>query len=131
MPKLGNPQPTTAMRFIANTSDRAIETGVMKRFSETGSHTARTIMLAELTAVLAAVPPTARRPDISKPLSSETALENQRLHPEKDAQYLTEVYGLDPEVATFRVLRRSGTLTRHHNRSLACWPLWFAIACCW
>ncbi len=107
MPKLGNPQPTTAMRFIANTSDRAIETGVMKRFSETGSHTARTIMLAELTAVLAAVPPTARRPDYIEAVVERNCLRKPTTSTRRRTlKYLTEVYGLDPEVATFRVLRR-------------------------
>jgi len=72
-----------------------------------GTHTSRTMMLAELSAVIAAVPPSAARRAyvdavleancLGKPTTSTRRLTLQRL---------TELYALDPEVPIFRVLRR-------------------------
>lgn len=81
--------------------------GVGARVGNKGTHTSRTMMLAELTAVLEAVPVTAKRADyaaaivthncLRKPTSASRQLTNQRLG---------ELYGLDPAVPLFRVLRR-------------------------
>jgi hypothetical protein len=86
-------------------SDAALKAGF--RCGDLGTHSSRTIMLAELEAALAAVPPEARRADyaaaiieancLSKPTFSTRRLTNQRLG---------ELYGLDPAVPLFRVLRR-------------------------
>jgi hypothetical protein len=72
-----------------------------------GTHTSRTMMLAELSAIFAAVPGSAGRPEyvnavveancLGKPTTSTRRLTLQRL---------TEVYALDPEVPIFRILRR-------------------------
>src|ERR1700752_5269321 len=72
-----------------------------------GTHTSRTMMLAELSAIVAAVPGSAGRQDyvdavveancLGKPTTSTRRLTLQRL---------TELYALDPEVPVFRVLRR-------------------------
>jgi hypothetical protein len=72
-----------------------------------GTHTSRTMMLDELTHVLEATPPEARRDDyaaaiidgncLSKPTASTRRLSNQRLG---------ELYGLDPTIPLFRILRR-------------------------
>jgi hypothetical protein len=72
-----------------------------------GTHTSRTMMLAELSAILAAVPRTAGRREyvdaaveancLGKPTTSTRRLTLQRL---------TELYALDPGVPIFRVLRR-------------------------
>lgn len=77
------------------------------RFGAKGTHTSRTIMLEELTRVLQATVPNARRADyataiiegncLSKPTASTRRLSNQRLG---------ELYGLDPTIPLFRVLRR-------------------------
>jgi hypothetical protein len=77
------------------------------RFGDKGTHTSRTIMLAELRAVLGAVSASGSRQDyveavvegncLSKPTTSTRRLTLQRL---------TELYGLDPAIAIFRVLRR-------------------------
>ena len=76
------------------------------RFGDKGTHTSRTLMLAELTATLASTVPTARRDDYAKaiidgnctakPTGSTRRLTNQRLG---------ELYALDPSVPMFRILR--------------------------
>lgn len=77
------------------------------RFGAKGTHTSRTMMLAELMAVLAATPDTASRVDyavaiiegncLGKATTATRRLTNQRLG---------ELYGLDLRIPIFRVLRR-------------------------
>ena len=77
------------------------------RFGAKGTHTSRTMMLEELSRVLEATNQDARRADyaaaiidgncLSKPTASTRRLSNQRL---------SELYGLDPMIPLFRVLRR-------------------------
>jgi len=77
------------------------------RFGDRGTHTSRTIMLDELNAVLAHCPPDAPRSDyaveiiehnlLGKRTASTRRLTNQRLG---------ELYGLDPDVPLFRLVRR-------------------------
>jgi hypothetical protein len=96
-----------SMRFKADNIDRAVDPEVAKRFGDTGSHTARTIMLAELTAVLAAVPPTGQRQDYVEAVVEGNCLRKPTTSTRRRTlKYLIEVYGLDPEIASFRVLRR-------------------------
>src|SRR3990172_5028146 len=77
------------------------------RFGDTGMHTSRTMMLAELADLLAALPASATRDDyrsaivehnvLGKSTNASRRLTNQRLG---------ELYGLDPAIPVFRVLRR-------------------------
>lgn len=77
------------------------------RFGKKGTHSSRTMMLAELAAVLSAVPPSGIRRDyvdavvegncLRKPTTATRRLSLQRL---------SELYALDPEVPIFRVLRK-------------------------
>ena len=77
------------------------------RFGAKGTHTSRTMMLEELSRVLEATNQDARRAVyaaaiidgncLSKPTASTRRLSNQRLG---------ELYGLDPAIPLFRVLRR-------------------------
>jgi hypothetical protein len=77
------------------------------RFGAKGTHTSRTMMFDELRQVLGAVPAEAPRADyaaaiieancLAKPTGSTRRLTNQRLG---------ELYGLDPALPLFRVLRR-------------------------
>jgi hypothetical protein len=77
------------------------------RFGAKGTHTSRTMMFDELRQVLEVAPPDARRADyasaiidgncLSKPTGSTRRLTNQRLG---------ELYGLEPAIPLFRVLRR-------------------------
>lgn len=84
-----------------------LATDVGFRFGAKGTHTSRTMMLDELQQVLAVAPADAKRRDyaqviiegncLAKPTASTRRLTNQRLG---------ELYGLDPAVPAFRVLRR-------------------------
>lgn len=77
------------------------------RLGDKGTHSSRTMMLAELAAVLSAVPPDGTRKDyidaviegncLRKPTTSTRRLSLQRL---------SELYALDPETPIFRVLRQ-------------------------
>jgi len=77
------------------------------RLGEIGTHSSRTIMLADLTATLAAAPRNADRRAyaaaiieancLGKPTASTRRLSNQRLG---------ELYSLDPGAPLFRILRR-------------------------
>lgn len=77
------------------------------RFGAKGTHTSRTMMLEELTAVLLATPGGASREEfaaaiidgncLGKATAATRRLTNQRLG---------ELYGLDPRIPLFRVLRR-------------------------
>lgn len=90
---------------VSGASDRAAKVGF--RFGAKGTHTSRTMMLEELTAVLSAAPEGASREDyaaaiiegncLGKATTATRRLTNQRLG---------ELYGLDPQVPLFRVLRR-------------------------
>jgi hypothetical protein len=85
-----------------------------------GTHTSRTMMLTELSAILAAVPKSAARQNyvdavieancLAKPTTSTRRLTLQRL---------TELYALDPEVPVFRILRRLWDVEPDSRRLLA------------
>ena len=90
------------------------------RTGDKGTHTSRTMMLRELTAVLAATPSGARRADyteaivasncLAKPTASTRRLTNQRLG---------ELYALDPGVPLFRILRSLWEIDRTGRPLLA------------
>ncbi len=85
--------------------------GVGFRRGNVGTHTSRTIMLAELTALCEAVPATATADEIAVAtrhgncLGKSTTSTRRLTH-----QRLTELYALDPYVPIYRVLRRLWTL---------------------
>ena len=76
------------------------------RFGPRGTHASRTIMLRELTELFAALPPSAVRADYTAAVVEENAL-GKRTYTTRlsTRQRLTEMYGLDPRLALFRVLR--------------------------
>ena len=90
------------------------------RFGAKGTHTSRTMMFEELRLVLQATAPEAKRADyaaaiidgncLSKPTGSTRRLTNQRLG---------ELYGLDPAIPLFRVLRRLWALDSESRPLLA------------
>ncbi len=94
-----------AFTFFPDNSSAAADVGF--RFGAKGTHTSRTMMFEELRHVLDAAPSGARRADyaaaiiegncLSKPTAATRRLTNQRLG---------ELYGLDPGIPLFRVLRR-------------------------
>jgi hypothetical protein len=90
------------------------------RFGAKGTHTSRTMMFEELRLVLQATAPEVRRTDyataiiegncLSKPTGATRRLSNQRLG---------ELYGLDPAIPLFRVLRRLWSLDAEGQPLLA------------
>ena len=76
------------------------------RFGARGTHASRTIMLRELTELLATVPPQASREDYAAAIVDENALGKPTYATRAASrQRLTEMYGLDPRLSLFRVLR--------------------------
>jgi len=77
------------------------------RFGDKGTHTSRTMMLEELSALLAATPPSYTRKDYAAAIIEENVLAKSTLSTRKlSNQRLGELYGLDVTVGVFRVLRR-------------------------
>ncbi len=77
------------------------------RFGAVGTHSSRTIMLAELRELLDVLPEGAGRAAYSEAVLAENALgkptDASRRH---SRQHLRELYGCDPRLPLFRVLRR-------------------------
>jgi hypothetical protein len=77
------------------------------RVGDKGTHTSRTIMLAELDAVLSACSPDASREVYLNAIQEDNCLGKQTVATRKlSSQRLSELYGLDPEITLFRVMRR-------------------------
>lgn len=71
-----------------------------------GAHMARTMMLADLTALLAAAPPEAKREEFNRLIVEENVL-GKRTSSNRwlTARHLADLYALDPGVTVFRLLR--------------------------
>ncbi len=71
-----------------------------------GAHTARTMMLADLSILLAAAPKQAKREDFNRLIVEENLL-GKRTTSNRwlTARHLNDLYALDPGVAVFRLLR--------------------------
>lgn len=77
------------------------------RFGDKGTHTSRTIMLTELAELLAAVPTGADRAEHVAAIVDGNVLGKHTAATRRlTSQRLTELYGLDPRLPIFRVLRR-------------------------
>ncbi len=77
------------------------------RFGDRGTHTSRTIMLAELGQLLEVTPSDADRAALTAAIVEDNVLGKQTLATRRlTNQRLRELYGLDPGIAVFRVLRR-------------------------
>ena len=77
------------------------------RFGERGTHTSRTMMFSELSDLLKFTPPSASAADYRAAIIEDNLLGKRTLATRKlTAQRLSELYGLDPSVPIFRVLRR-------------------------
>ena len=76
------------------------------RFGEKGTHTSRTMMLAELEALLGALSPSATREQYRTAVIDENVLGKRSTSNRKlSFQRMSELYGLDPGVPVFRILR--------------------------
>ena len=81
------------------------------RFGEKGTHTSRTMMLSELSDLLNDLPPEAERADYAASIIHENVLGKQTSATRRlTNQRLGELYGLDPRLPLFRVLRRMWSL---------------------
>lgn len=77
------------------------------RFGDKGTHTSRTMMLAELTELLAAMPANATREEYAEAIIEDNILGKQTTSTRRlTNQRLGELYGLSLTVPLFRVLRR-------------------------
>ena len=84
-----------------------LQEGMGLRFGEKGTHTSRTMMLAELTELLAVVPREASREEYASAIIEENVLGKQTASNRRlTSQRLGELYGLDPALPIFRVLLR-------------------------
>ena len=90
------------------------------RFGARGTHGSRTIMLRELAELFATVPPQATRDDYATAIVEENAL-GKATHSTRSSsrQRLTEMYGLDPTLPLFRVLRHLWHVDRDGRPLLA------------
>lgn len=77
------------------------------RFGPRGAHSSRTMMLPELTELLRAVPPGAGRADYERAVVEENVLAKQtHANRRSTVGRMSELYGLDPRIPLFAVLRR-------------------------
>ena len=77
------------------------------RFGLRGTHTSRTMMLRELTELFATVPTNATRDEYRIAVVEENVLGKRTWATRRSSrQRLSELYGLDPSLPLFRVLRR-------------------------
>ena len=77
------------------------------RFGDRGTHTSRTIMLTELGDVLEAIPDAVGRDAYTHAIVEENVLGKPTIATRRwTHQRLRELYGLDPRLPLFRVLRR-------------------------
>ncbi len=90
------------------------------RWGPIGTHTSRTIMLAELRAVLASCSPEATREEYLSAIHDDNCLGKRTAATRRlSAQRLSELYALDPAVLLFRVLRQLWAVDRDAQPLLA------------
>jgi hypothetical protein len=81
------------------------------RFGDKGTHTSRTMMLEELILVFEACPFDAKRDVYAEAVLDHNCLGKRTVATRKlSLQRLSELYGLDPDILLFRVLRRQWQL---------------------
>lgn len=96
------------------------------RLGDKGTHTSRTIMLKELTMLLDVVPGQAGRADYAHAVLEGNCLAKRTSATRKlSLQRLSELYGLDPAVPLFRILR---DIWGHHESSRPLLALLTALA---
>ena len=96
-----NPKPATAAAAKGDLEALGF------RLAQSGPHTSKTLMLQELEALLAAIPPDAPAKAYRAAIVEENVLGKRTLSTRKEtATRLTALHGLDPSKPLFRVLRR-------------------------
>jgi len=95
-----------ALQFFPSAGAPSVGAKVGFRFGAKGTHSSRTLMLAEIEAVLAAAPPGADRDGFAKAIIEDNCLEKPTAATRRlSNQRLAELYAMDPFVVMFRVLR--------------------------
>lgn len=90
------------------------------RWGDRGTHTSRTIMLKELSALLANCPPDASRDDYLSAILKDNCLGKRTAATRKlSSQRLSELYALKPKIPLFRVMRRCWYADRDGQAVLA------------
>lgn len=90
------------------------------RFGDKGTHTSRTIMFAELSLVLEACPSEAKREVYAEAILAHNCLGKRTVSTRKwSGQCLRELYGLNPAIPLFRMLRRHWELDERGRPLLA------------
>ena len=83
-----------------------VKTGLVDERRNGGAHTSRTILLSELTAVLAVVSPDAPQDTYRTAVIEDNVLGKKTLNSrQRSFRYLRELYALDPDTLLFRALR--------------------------
>lgn len=96
------------------------------RFGERGTHTSRTMMLTELSQLLASAPPEASRDEYARAAVEENCLGKRTAANRRSSlQRLAELYALDGSRPLFRILR---DLWRQHESSRPLLALLLALA---
>lgn len=108
------------LTFFPPIPDRASAIAAGFRFGHIGTHTSRTIMLKELTSLLAAVPHNGNPDEYVAAIVEENCLGKQTVSTRRlTFQRLRELYALDPAVPLFRILRRLWDLDAQSRPLLA------------
>ena len=90
------------------------------RWGDKGTHTSRTIMLRELRSLFDACDPDASRDDYIKGIQDDNCLGKRTAATRRlSGQRLSELYGLDPEVPLFRIMRQCWYADRNGQPVLA------------
>ena len=90
------------------------------RFGEKGTHTSRTVMLAELEVVFEVTGGKGERDDYTSAIIDGNCLSKATAATRRlSSQRLSELYGLDPKLALFRILRRLWSIDRESRPRLA------------
>ncbi len=90
------------------------------RFGDKGTHTSRTIMFAELSLVLEACPSEAKKKVYAEAILAHNCLGKRTVSTRKwSGQRLRELYGLNPAIPLFRMLRRHWELEERGRPLLA------------
>jgi hypothetical protein len=93
--------------FFPQGSNLAAATKVGFRFGHVGTHSSRTMMLDEISAVLSTVPSASKPDAYAHAVVEENCLGKQTAATRRHSlQHLRELYSLDPSVPLFRVLTR-------------------------
>jgi len=86
-----------------------------------GTHTSRTMMLAELRSLLLSLPASTAKSDYWTAIIEENILGKKTTATRRlSAQRLSELYALDPNVLLFRILRQLWEIDENGRRLLAC-----------